>query len=66
MEGLTDYGIRRLALILSVQAEIEGMKVKNREREAVGNAPAYGETAFLDKANELQNLAYGHDEQIFG
>ncbi|MGV8135905.1 MAG: hypothetical protein AB2L20_11880 [Mangrovibacterium sp.] len=57
------YNIKRLALILAVQAEIESMKVENLVREQNGMSPAFNE-AFLDKACELRNLAYATDEQL--
>lgn len=58
------YNVKRLALILAVQAEIEGMKAENMLRELVDSAPAYGDGDFQDKADELRNLAYAPDEQL--
>ena len=60
-----EYDVRRLALILACQAEIEGMKAENKFREIQDQSLAYGEEAFNDKANELKNLAYAHDQQLF-
>ena len=54
----------RLALVLSKQAEIEAMKVENLIREQQGLTPAYPSEIFFDKANELENLAYSHDDQL--
>ena len=54
----------RLALVLSKQAEIEAMKVENVIREQQGLTPAYSSEMFLEKANDLENLAYAHDEQL--
>jgi hypothetical protein len=57
---MTDYyDIRRLALILAVQAEIEAMKVEN-----LLNPGKYTYYDFKDKAEELRSLAYAHNEQI--
>jgi hypothetical protein len=53
------YNAKRLALILAVQAEIEGIKAANL---LVPNT--YGEADFIDKANDLRNLAYAHNEQL--
>tara|TARA_R110000851_G_scaffold254895_1_gene407505 strand:+ start:779 stop:967 length:189 start_codon:yes stop_codon:yes gene_type:complete len=58
------YTVKRLALVLAVQAEIEGMKSENAHRENCGNAQAYGDEDFQSKANELENLAHAHDEQV--
>ena len=61
---MTDYTVMRLALVLAMQAEIEGMKAENIEREQTGKALAYGEAEFDSKAIELMQLAYKHDEQL--
>jgi len=61
---MTEYDIKRLALIFAIQAEIEGMKAANIEREAQGYALAYGEKAFADTAEELRVLASKHNEQL--
>lgn len=58
------YEAKRLALVLAVQAEIEGMKAENMQRQAVGSSMAYDDKSFCDKADELRNLAYCHDEQL--
>jgi len=58
------YDIKRLALVLATQAEIEGMKAANKQREIQNDSMAYPEDSFFDKANELRNLAYANDEQL--
>ncbi len=58
------YNVKRLALVLAVQAEIEGMKAENIMREQNNESPAYGSSQFNDKAEELRNLAYAHNEQL--
>lgn len=58
------YDVKRLALILAVQAEIEGMKFENMQREQNNYSHAYTDQDFQDKANDLRNLAYMHDEQL--
>lgn len=50
--------VRRLALVLAEQAEIEGMKAANLLREQNGESPAYGESEFSYRAHELRRLAY--------
>ena len=61
---MTDYTVKRLALVLAVQAEIEGMKVANRERDIAGFALAWPESCFNNAAEELKTLASKHDEQL--
>jgi len=61
MEG-TD--VKRLALILAVQAEIEGMKIENLCRELAGHSPSYNESIFNIKAEELRELAYKHSDTL--
>lgn len=54
------YDVKRLALVLAVQAEIEAMKAHN----ATDNFQKYPETEFWDRAKKLENLAYAHNEQL--
>lgn len=58
------YNVKRLALILAVQAEIEGMKAENAQREQMNYSLAYTDSDFQDKAEELRTLANLHDEQL--
>lgn len=58
------YTVKRLALIMAVQAEIEGMKVVNAYCILLGEKPQYKESDFVDKAMDLRSLAYAHDEQL--
>ena len=61
---MDNYDVRRLALVLAVQAEIEGMKAENKQRELLNHDLTYTEKDFKDKAMNLQNLAYSHNEQL--
>lgn len=61
---MTDATVKRIALVLSIQAEIEGMKAENRIRDFNGIVFAYDEDSFWTKAEELRVLAYKHDEQL--
>lgn len=61
---MNNYDVKRLALILAIQAEIEGMKAENKERELLGHSLSYSEKQFQDKGLELKNLAVKHDEQL--
>ena len=58
------YNVKRLAFILAVQAEIEGMKAENMNRDQLNHSMAYTEKDFNDKAEELRSLAYAHNEQL--
>jgi len=58
------YDIIRLALILSKQAEIEGMRVENLIREQSNLVPAYGCDEFLNLSEDLGNLAHANNEQL--
>ena len=40
----------------AVKAEIEGMKAENLRRESVDKSQAYGESAFIRKADEIRAL----------
>ena len=58
------YNVKRLALVLAAQADVEGMKVDNITRNQNNEAPAYVYQDFNDKAEELRALAYAHNEQL--
>lgn len=61
---MNEYDIKRLALVLSLQAEMEGMKVANSIRADNYQAPAYGENLFQEIAHQLSDLAHKHDHQL--
>jgi hypothetical protein len=58
------YNVKRLALVLSKQAEIEGMKAENLHRQNSGEAVAYRMEDFEIASIDLINLAYAHNEQL--
>ena len=60
---MNHYDVRRLALVLAVQAEIDGMKAHNQVLDR-GHPARYGQAEFDSKAEELRNLAASHDEQL--
>lgn len=49
--------VAKFAQIEAIKAEIEGMKIANLIRERNGEAPAYGEDAFIGMAKDLQSIA---------
>ena len=58
------YDVKRLALVLALQAEIEGMKADNSYRERRGESQAYDGEDFSTKSDELETLAHAHNEQL--
>lgn len=61
---MNEYDVKRLALVFSVQAEIEGMLAHNRQREHLNESNAYTIEDFDSKAEELRNLAAAHNDQL--
>jgi hypothetical protein len=61
---MEDSTVKRLALILAVQAEIEGMKAENMQREHRSESMAYSEKDFTKAAEELRIIASRHPEQL--
>jgi len=61
---MNEYDVKRLAEVLAIQAEIEGMKVANLERELQGFALAYGEELFVQAAEDLRIVASKHNDQL--
>ena len=61
---MTDASVKRLALILAAQAEIEGMKAENALRAYNGQSPAYGEDSFSNSVGKFHDLVYAHDDQL--
>ena len=55
---IATYDIKRLALISSINAEIEAMKAANIERQSKGYALAYNEEAFHEASNQLREIAF--------
>lgn len=61
---MNEYDVKRLAAVLAVQAEIEGMKAENLFRENMGKRIAYDESPFYDCARRLEHLATCKNEQL--
>lgn len=61
---MEEADVKRLALVLAVQAEIEGMKVENEMRKQRDESPAYNEGHFQEKASYLRDIAYSHRDQL--
>ena len=61
---MNGYAVKRLAEVLVIQAEIEGMKFANIEREALGLSLAYDESSFAQAADNLRRIATKLDDQI--
>jgi hypothetical protein len=61
---MNEYDIKRLARVYSIQAEIEAMKAENSKRPFEDKAPIYGYDHFIEKAKELGELGFCHNEQL--
>ena len=61
---MNEYDVKRLALVLAVQAEIEGMKADNIQRESLELSMAYTSEDFEIQAERLRCLASHHNEQL--
>ena len=61
---MNEYDVKRLIEARAIQAEIEAMKIANREREIRDESPAYNEGDFQEKAEELRELASKHNDQL--
>ena len=55
---------KRFALILAIQAEVEGMKAENTQREQMNYSLAYNEADFKAMAEELRHVANEFDEEL--
>ena len=53
----TNKTAQAMALIAAAMARIEGMKAANAEREANGDAQAYGADEFFYEAHSLETIA---------
>ena len=58
------YNVKRLALVLAKQAEVEGMKAANIARQQNDESMAYTNEDFMDKSRDFENLAHSHNEQL--
>ena len=53
---MNDEIVNKLAMILALQAEIEGMKAENKQREILDQSIAYDENQFFDIAVRLREI----------
>ena len=61
---MNEYDIKRLALILAVQTEVEAMKTENLYWNNMKKPLTYFQKDFKKKAEELRELANKHNEQL--
>jgi hypothetical protein len=59
---MNEFDIKRLALVYALQADIEAMKVSNKQRD--DDNPLYDADQFYLKSDELQQLAAKHNDQL--
>ena len=58
------HDVKRLALVLAIQAEIDGMKFENLQREQFNESHAYSDADFCAKAEELRVVASKHEDEL--
>ena len=61
---MNEYEVQRMALVLAVQAEIEGMKACNQYQAVLNDFPLYNQKDFNDMAAQLRDLAYSHNHKL--
>lgn len=61
---MNKFDIKRFGLILSIQAEIDGMKAANECRAANGREPIYDEYYFDKRAEEIREIINKKDEEL--
>ena len=61
---MNEYDVKRLAEVLAIQAEIEGMKFNNMQREQYNQSYSYTDEDFCSKAEELRVIASKHNDQL--
>ena len=61
---MTNYDVKRLALMYAKQAEIEGMKAENRALKYEGKQVQFRKVDFDWKANDMANIARAPEEEL--
>jgi hypothetical protein len=61
---MSDTAVKRLALVLALEAEILGMRYFNEERLALGQAPGYLQENFDGMAEQLRAIAEMPEEEL--
>ena len=61
---MDSFDIKRLGLIFAIEAEIEGMKAENKQREINGHDLTYDEFNFYEKAGQIREICYKHNDQL--
>lgn len=61
---MNEYDVKRLGLILAIQAEIEGMKAENMQRDQLAHTMAYTYDDFREKAEEMREIVHRADHQL--
>ena len=61
---MNEYDIKRLAEVLAIQAEIEGMKIFNVEKVQNDMTPGYDQVSFNQMADQLRVAASRHNDQL--
>ena len=61
---MNEYDVKRLAEVLAIQAEIEGMKASNQQQVLANESIIHCEHEFQEKAEELRILASIRNDQL--
>lgn len=61
---MDQYDIIRLGNILAIQAEIEGMKADNKQRQILGESMAYTSHDFSYKAQEIREASHCYNNRL--
>jgi len=65
MKGnLNEYHVRRLGMILALQAEFEGMKVENAIREQNGNSMAFDYESFCEISARVHEISTCSEDKL--
>jgi hypothetical protein len=56
--------VKRLALVLAIQAEIDGMEHENMLRDQFDESHAYSVVDFCAKAEELRVMSSKHEDEL--
>ena len=61
---MNSYDVKRLILAFALNAEMEGMKAENMQRQVLGESMAYNDSDFINISRQLEELAQKHDEEL--
>lgn len=63
---MTDIGVKRLILASTLETEMQGMIADNKQRKQEGLSLAYEGKDFDHIAQQMEEIAHKHDDEIMG